>query len=141
MTDPVTIGWNSNKWVKDGNTKMVTLYTPFPQATYSMHDSATSANYQVPVGKKFILLNISCSVGRNGSNVNMYMEFYRNTIPDSLTGASMVAQSYAGVNSQGQAGIQNQNMPTFIEFAAGEYVTSKFEYHGVATAIGIETNV
>lgn len=141
MAEPVTIGYGANKWIKESNTQMITLYTPAPQGTYSMHKSGTTTDYQVPAGKKFILLNISAGVGRNGSNTNIYMEFYQNTVTDSTVGAFMVAHARAGVNSGGSAGIQNQNMPTYVEIPAGNYVVSRMEHHAVATCIGIETDV
>lgn len=141
MTEPVTIGVGANKWVKDSNTRMVTLYSALPQSVYSFHEAGTSTDYQVPVGKKFILLNCDVGVGRVSSNTNIYMDFYKGTIPDSLSGAFLIARARAGVNDTGQAGIHNQNMPTYVEIEAGNYITQSFEYHAIATIIGIETNV
>ena len=141
MTEPVTIGFGANKWVKDSNTKMITLYAALPQGVYSFHEAGTNTDYQVPVGKKFILLNVDCGVGRVSANVNIYMDFYKGTTADSLTGATFIARARAGVNDSGQAGIHNQNMPTYVEIEAGNYIQQSFESHAIATLIGIETDV
>ena len=64
MAEPVLIGFEQQKFIKDTNTKMVSLWTE--QAAYdSCKNSA--GDYQVPVGKKFIVLKIY--VNRNQTHI------------------------------------------------------------------------
>ena len=56
MVDPISIGFGSNRWLKDSDTQFLSLF----RATngtgwYSLH-SYLNVDYLVPVGKKFIIL-------------------------------------------------------------------------------------
>jgi len=59
MVEPVTIGYGVNKWLKDADTKVLALYDQNGSSTHSMHSSSDGLAYQVPVGKKFIILSIN----------------------------------------------------------------------------------
>ena len=58
MTDPVTVGMNNFKWLKDDDTYGISLFrTDYTYGTYSMGQS-DGTPYQVPSGHKLIILNI-----------------------------------------------------------------------------------
>ena len=58
MTEPATLGTHA-KWLKDANTKMISLYNEESVTTHTaLKECSTNTNYQVPVGKKFVLLNL-----------------------------------------------------------------------------------
>jgi len=65
MAEPVVIGNETIKFVKDANTKQMTLWT-----TNVSYQSALDRNgaYQVPVGKKFIILQVR--VTRQSTNMS-----------------------------------------------------------------------
>jgi len=147
MTEPVTIGYGANKWVKDANTKMKSLVFPSTNSVFSFHDSETGTNYQVPVGKKFIVLHIATGVGEGNAAGNKSSPVYFGTTVDSLTGATMIsnnlcAQSYQGYASgMSVGGTQAQSIPIYVEVPAGNYITGDFDNYTGCTIIGVETNV
>ena len=60
MGDPITIGYGQNKWVKDANTKIVTLAQISPAGTaQTLPNVETGAAYTVPVGKKYTVLVVT----------------------------------------------------------------------------------
>jgi hypothetical protein len=61
MTQPVIIGIGGTKFVKDATTKMLTLNSVDTNGVFSLHDDSNT-DYSVPVGKKFVILQI-CSSG------------------------------------------------------------------------------
>ena len=56
MAEPVVIGNETIKFVKDATSKQMTLWTKETPAYYSAETGA--GTYQVPVGKKFIILQV-----------------------------------------------------------------------------------
>ena len=126
MTDPITIGNGVNKWVKDTNTKVVTLYgdTSFASGTYpSMIEAGTaSTKYIVPVGKKFIILNIFSSIDMS------HGYFTYNTTPD-VSGGTQITTLLADVA-----------MNAYIEIAAGNYLNCYENANNICIVVGVETN-
>lgn len=147
MTEPVVIGFGTCKWVKDANTQMKTIMFPAGSGTFSCHDTATGANYQVPVGKKFIILNIATGQGRpNIVQTNSTAVYYGPNV-DSITGATKVsdnvsAQShYNFAAAVANGATQAQNMPVYTEVSAGNYITIVGSLSSSCLILGIETNV
>jgi hypothetical protein len=153
MTEPVTIGIGASKWVKESATKMITLHFPSSSGTHTLHDN-TNTNYQVPVGKKFIILQV-CSAGgsswtgSSGASGGNY-ELWDSTVADTASGNIILINSnwisrtfsnyatYSAV-SEGFA----SPIDTYIEVSAGQYITaSVVSSTSVSVNItGVETDV
>ena len=147
MTEPVVIGFGTCKWVKDVNTEMKTLMFPAGSGTLSCHDTATGANYQVPAGKKFIILNISTGQGRsNSATINSTAVYYGTTV-DSTTGATKICDNisanshYNFAAAVANGSTQAQNMPIYTEVAANNFITVVGTLSCSCVVLGIETNV
>lgn len=128
MTDPIVIGFNQNKWLKDSNTKMLTISKiNYTSGTYSLEENQT--DYQVPVGKKFTLLNASFS-GNNNYEIKM-------TYGGSPNVAGTEIMRFGHGNSTG-AGAP-QNVPLYSEISAGNYITVVSNgTDSYVTVIGVE---
>ena len=57
MTEPVTIG-NLVKYVVGSGDKVINLVIPMASGWTSFHDQSTDTDYQVPVGRKLIILQV-----------------------------------------------------------------------------------
>jgi hypothetical protein len=153
MTEPVTIGIGSNKWVKEAATKMMTLYFPASSGTLSLHDN-TGTDYQVPVGKKFVILKVLTSGGSNWQgNIGTtygYYELWDSTVADTASGniilinTTAINRDYYGGSymSTVESGFNN-DIDTFIEVAATKFITpASNSVVGLSITItGIETDV
>jgi hypothetical protein len=132
MTDPVTIGFGVNKWVKDSDTKMKTLYymNYGGVSAYTLHDSETGADYQVPTGKKFIILGIVI----NSDKTSGYdTALWESSSINSSTGTKI---SEFVAMDMGSGGTIN----TYIEIATSKYI-NYYTSTGISIhVIGIETN-
>lgn len=149
MTEPVTIGIGANKWVKDSDTRMVTLMSDWATTTsgaISLYESkngqsgseTANSRYQVPTGKKFIILLIDLgehmvSIGRS------------TTVNDTANMGS------AGTNVLWKMG-NSANSPNshehhvYIEVEAGNYIHTSYQTTAGSPAysvrvVGIETSV
>ena len=73
MADPVTLGINQFKWLNDADTRALTLYNAdtADASPMSMYESQIHSRYDIPVGKKFIILKVqaSYSVPASGQQV------------------------------------------------------------------------
>ena len=133
MTDPVVIGFGANKWVKDSNTKIISLYYRNfgGSGAYTLHESGGTTDYQVPVGKKVIILSqmLLTDTGTGSHDEDVWES---NAI-DSATGTNVY--QFLGSNNSG-----NNQYEVWIEFSASKYINYKI---GGSTGIfvtGIETN-
>jgi hypothetical protein len=153
MAEPLTIGIGSNKWVKDANTKMMTLHGASSSGTLSMHDD-TGVDYQVPVGKKFIILSIQSHSGgqysTGGSTTALTSTtISKSTVTDTAGTPVYTVQSLimrTANSGQGMAYSQpSRNVETYIEIPASNYIVSgnpAYVYYGHQIGItGVETDV
>jgi hypothetical protein len=134
MTDPVTIGYGVNKWVKDANTEIKTLYyRNFYSAgtAYTLHESGGSTDYQVPAGKKFIILSIETPTDKTTGSHDC--DVWESTTINSASGTK-VYEFWATANS---ANLQSQ---VYIEISASKYINCVLGTSIGITMIGIETN-
>ena len=125
MVDPVTIGFGTNKWLKDSDTNFISLFRPSTATgTRTMHED-TNIDYIVPAGKKYIILGIGFDVTE--------IEIYYDPVVD--TPGTMVwgqeVQSF------------KPNAVVWIEIPAGNYVNVMCAAPAQAkgTLWGIETTV
>jgi hypothetical protein len=156
MTEPLVIGIGSNKWAKDGSTKMISLMFPSnTTGTLSCHDD-TGVNYIVPVGKKFVALLIqnsghSNNYSTNGTSTSATYNLWKGTTADSTVGATNIWSNGSGLTRGvigGQRISECSNMPSpynevYFEIAAGDYLTFVV-LSSVGTGLmitGIETDV
>jgi len=126
MAEPITVGYGQNKWVKDSNTKSISLTGTSNSTSYSSlsHDGST---YQVPVGKKFTVLHMTITIGRNGSAYGALNAFYNVHHATTSTGAGnkIIAANYVfGAGTSAPTTIVNEH-ELYIEVPAGEYITMR----------------
>lgn len=151
MAEPVVIGIGTNKWIKVAGTKMITLHTPNPTGTYSLH-SDSGVDYQVPVGKKFIALSVNASGGAfkttGGGQVKLVSS---NLSYNPATDVSGTVFFTSTSTSSYYTSLSNSQSPppeseVYVEISAGNYVVA---YNSTSASImginyvvtGIETDV
>lgn len=151
MTDPVTIGIGATKWVKDTNTKMITLHSPSYSGILSLHDDS-GVDYIVPVGKIFTILSIRASGGGYYTLASSVWNAIQTFISKSAvtdTAGTIIYSVNAQQMTDNNAGSGFQppvaNAETFIEISASNYIVvgnGVYPTYGFGVTItGIETNV
>ena len=135
MADPILIGVEQNKFIKDADTKAISLFLPngFLNNNYLSFHEEGNTNYIVPVDKKFVILDISV-VGSGAGTGQLQWHMGYSTTPDSFTGYTFVLH----VN-----GLQTQpyHIYPYIEIPAGNYITAFGESNSYALIItGVELN-
>lgn len=129
MTVPV-ISTQDSKYVVGASDTIKTLFT-YCQNGVNKTLLYDNSNYQVPVGKKFLILGIQLS-GYNVSTNEAVVDLYWSGSPATLT-------NYWGAIS---AASNQNNVNWYYEIAAGNYITCKNTYGGVGilSIYGVETN-
>ena len=132
MTDAVVLGISNNKFIKETSSKAISLFCPngFLNGNYeTMHDS-TNTNYQVPLLKKFVILNItivgaSNATGQKNSQIN-----YHNVV-DTSGGTKM--QQWQSLTTF------PYSYETYIEVPTGQYINAFGEANSINIMIyGVE---
>lgn len=128
MADPIIIG-TETKFIKDANSKQLTLYCPVaePASTYSLHNCEDNANYSVPADKKFVITSISMDNVRD--SVLPTLQLYWGPNSDSTVGATQFFYKYGAVpeGTANATGNLTQWYHTSIEIATGNYINFKFD--------------
>jgi len=128
MVEPVTIGVGCNKWLKDADTRMVQLYTQdYNNNWFSLHETTGGGDYQVPVGKKFIILSVTAMLVGTAT----VLDFTQHTVINSAGGTQIFA-FYGGDTAQGQ-------FECYATVDAGNYIN--VQGRSPLILIGIETTV
>lgn len=117
MADPVVLGIYQNKFVKNANTKALTLYsTQFGSGAESLHSEGSA--YLCPVGKKLVVLNISWL---NYSTVRDDVTLYYGTTVDSTAVATeWLKMSIGGTVTDS---VDGRSFPVYQEIPASNYLT------------------
>jgi len=132
VDNPVVIGNDANKFLKDATSKAMTLFCPngFLNGSYeSMHDS-TNADYQVPADKKFCILNVtivgaSNATGQKNSQINYH------TVADSSGGTKVSAWQTITTFPY--------SYQTYIEIPTGQYINAFGEANSINIMVyGVE---
>lgn len=137
MADPTVIGESIKAIPGVDNAKMIGLFRASVGVlnTFSLHSEETGADYQIPVGRKFLMTEISAFP------VGAFTTYSTNIIwnspaSDSATGTVVYRNVIGGNGSTGSPGINNA---CYAVFTAGNYVNS--QENGMSTGItarGIE---
>ena len=123
-TEPVVVGWAQNKFVKDSTVKPLSLFLPngfLNDNNYeSYHTPESDTNYLIPVGKKYIILQV-CMV--SASSVTAQGDIYLgySTTVDSATGFNLIGR-YTQTCAVGAPAI---TFEPYIEVPAGNYITGR----------------
>jgi hypothetical protein len=134
MAEPVLLGISNTKFIKDATTKAKSLFCPngFLNGNYeTMHDE--TGDYQVGVGKKFVITNItivgaSNATGQKNSQIN-----YHNVVDTS--GGTKLAQWQSITTFP-------YSYETYIEIPAGNYVNAFGEANSINIMVyGVELDV
>jgi type 1 fimbria pilin len=143
MTEPVTVGIGATKWVKDSNTKMITLHASTEAGTGSFHDDSDT-DYQVPSGKKFIILEVSCSATYAGDGQRS-VQIQKSSTTDTAGTVVLknIGTSYKYQSSSYSSMSEHQlvpNIQTYIEIPAGNFIIGVTS-NAYANITGVETDV
>jgi len=130
MVEPVTIGIDNNKWLKDSDTKLITLSTAELDQynEKSMHDESDS-DYLVPVGKQFIILKMQMN---NQAKSKLVQELYFHTVADAAGGTRFVYVATSDTECI-------LNWKTYLTIPASNYVNIKglcaMSFTGIETTV------
>ena len=136
MAEPTVIGESIKAIPGVNNAKMVGLFRASVGVlnTFSLHSEETGADYQIPVGRKFVMTEISAfPVETTTYSTNI---IWNSNASDSATGTVVYRNVIGGNGSTGSPGINNA---CYAVFDAGNYVNS--QENGMScgiTARGIE---
>ena len=136
MADPIIIGETVKQPSGVDNAKMIGLFRPSVGVlnTFSLHSEETGADYQIPVGRRFIMLTISAfPVETTTYSTNI---IWNSNAADSATGTTVYRNVIGGNGSTGTPAV---NSACYAVFDAGNYVNS--QENGMScgiTARGIE---
>jgi len=131
MSEPITIGYGTNKWIKDASNKMIGLYHNYVGNGFqALNLNFTAVPYQVPVGKKLIVLNIRTSYSD--------FDFYINGTIGGTTGGK---RFHTGSGSGSYGAMSHTNWDCYMEVPAGNYINTYItsNSNGI-TLIGVEVD-
>lgn len=133
MAEPVVIGFEQNKFIKDSNSKLITLIENSFIASYrALEVAETNTDYQVPAGKKFIILSVSMS---SEGSTNSKNKFFAHNVANAAGGTEVLHMNLAGVG-------QIQTFPTYITIDAGDYINVYPDTNGCSyNVVGVELDV
>lgn len=128
MVEPVTIGYGVNKWLKDADTKVISLFNNSDFGTKSLFSAETGLVYLTPVGKKLIILSINFQ----GDLQTLYYDTVINT-------AGTLLFVSEGANADPRT---MPTLPCWLEIPASNYVTATVTgSDSQGTFLAIETSV
>jgi hypothetical protein len=120
VSDPVVIGYEQNKFIKDATSRALSLHRPNYAGAGSIWsareegtDASSASAYQVPVSKKFILLQMNWTC--TGAEGQILIYDYDN--PDTAGGT----EAWRG---SGLLDVQCST-PMYKTFVAGQYINLK----------------
>ncbi len=135
MAEPVVIGYGQNKWVNDATSKAMGLFAYNLSSIESMHDD-NNANYQVPVGKKFIVLSITVHPKESTAGLGGVLLAQHN-VADAAGGTR-----FYGVTTSTRTNSITTDMPYYATIDAGNYINCQATNAGVNVSIfGVEVDV
>lgn len=123
MVEPVTIGFGTNKWLKDSSTQFIALYRPSNAGGTLTYNNQGSA-YLVPAGHVYIILGSSFDGSVHTITYDPVLNNYGTTVWQSSGATADI------------------NLPMWIEIPAGNYVNISVSGSNIQGAVwGIETTV
>jgi len=126
--NPTVIVTVNGKWVLPTGAVYKIIYRPTNTgADTSMHDSETGADYQVPVGKKFVSLQVSGNILDNRIWI-----IYESALPDSAV------KTAVGYVTESSGASYKTNITVVGEVSAGKYINVNTVY---CNLVGYEIDV
>jgi hypothetical protein len=132
MTDePVVLGINQNKWIKNSTTKMINLSRKDDATGAKNCNQVIGTEYSVPVGKKLTILQIF--VAGTSAASNDHANIYASPTTDSASGDNIMRYLIDTAQTS------NQTMNVYLEFAATQFVVANHGVGGyIENMVGIE---
>jgi hypothetical protein len=124
MADPITIGYGQNKWVKDSNNQVISLFFAGAGTNQYLKNDNGGGTYTVPAGKKFTLLMVLTMNNGGGA----LTKIYNNTSTD-------VIDQYVSYSSGGRVGYNNE---VYVRYAAGDSIKITQGSSNTTLAYGVE---
>ncbi|MDG2267013.1 MAG: hypothetical protein P8L91_08530 [Candidatus Marinimicrobia bacterium] len=134
MTEPVIIGINQNKWVKNASTRMINLSRKDDAIGAKNCNEVIGTDYSVPAGKKLTILQIFVA----GSSAASYdhANIYASLISDNASGNIIMRYLMSTLQNS------HQTMNVNLEFTAGQFVVASHGQSGyIENMIGVECDV
>jgi len=120
MTEPALLGLNQFKFIKETNTVAKTLYRSTDSSGVLVMEYDAAA-YQVPVGKKFIILQSTTIISGTGASYQDIW-YFEHTVPNAAGGTEKL--HYYTPMVVGDGGALIYKFDVYIEIAAGNYINS-----------------
>jgi hypothetical protein len=139
MTEPVIVGMHACKWVKDATTQMLSLHlnTNEPAGTYSLQNDTDGTDYQIPVGKKFIVLQLLLGSQGGGTPSNNTMSLFQHNVQNAA-GGTEVTKMVITEHEANETIVINM----YAELTAGNYLNlTSSSARSNCALIGVECDV
>ena len=139
MTEPAVIGMHQCKWVADATTKMLSLHLDYLETvgTFSLHADNNNTAYQVPVGKKFIVLQLLLGAQGGGTAGVNRMEVFQHNVVDAA-GGTEVTRAVITEHEENETLVYNM----YAEITAGNYLNLTVSVtRSNCSLIGVECDV
>lgn len=122
-TDPVLIGFNQFKFLKNSDTRALTLYRINDSSGYEVMENRGSA-YQVPADKKFIILH--CTMTLSGTSATYQgVTWWEHTAANASGGTEVMSHFTPLVSGDGANLVYD--FETYIEIAGGNYINTQHD--------------
>jgi hypothetical protein len=131
VAEPLVVGYGQNKWIKDANTKAMGLFAYNLSSIEALHDDNNN-DYQVPAGKKFIVLRIDVIPRDDSSGVILTQDSSAG-----VSGTRFFAYNDGGGSSTPTTPV---SIDYYAEIDAGNYINAQMISYGNVSIFGVETN-
>ena len=123
-TDPVLIGFNQFKFLKNSDTKAITLYRTDDAAGYKVMVNSQGSSYQVPADKKFVILHCTTTLSGTGATYQG-VAWYEHTVANASGGNKRMGHYTPMVTGDGANLVYDFNV--YVEIAAGNYINTQHD--------------
>ena len=138
QTDPVVIGYQSNKFVKDSTTKVLTLYRPSDGSGYDALRSNEGSDYQVPLGSKFTILK--CTITLSSDNANYQGVTWWQHSSAGVAGGTQIFGHFTPQVPTDTYTLPYE-LPVYMEITAGNYINTQHDSAQIVETItGVESD-
>ena len=136
MTDAIILGYESNKFVNDTNTKALTLYRPSDGAGYDALRSNEGSDYQVPATKTFTLLK--CVMTLSNSHANYQGVTWWQHSSAGVAGGTQIFGHYTPQITSDNYTLPYE-LPVYMQISAGNYINTQHDSAQIVeTIVGVE---
>jgi poly-gamma-glutamate capsule biosynthesis protein CapA/YwtB (metallophosphatase superfamily) len=123
-SEPILLGFNNFKFLKNADTKAITLYRKNDSSGYEPMINSQGGNYLVPADKKLVILH--CTVTLSGTSATYQTaDWYEHTVAGSSGGSKRLGHYTPMVTGDGANLVYDFNV--YVEIASGNYVNTNHD--------------